>query len=43
MKVCHAREKYVRWLVATQDLSPHTIRAYNSDIAALSGISAPMP
>lgn len=34
MKVRHAREKYVRWLVATQDLSPHTIRAYDSDIAA---------
>jgi site-specific recombinase XerD len=30
-----AHEQYVRWLIVTKDLSPHTIRAYNSDIAAL--------
>src|ERR1700689_2892881 len=35
MQVCQARERYVRWLLVTRDLSPHTIRAYDSDIAAL--------
>jgi integrase/recombinase XerD len=35
MQVCQAREQYVRWLLVTRDLSPHTIRAYDSDIAAL--------
>src|ERR1039458_3478682 len=34
MHVCQAREQYVRWLLVTRDLSPHTIRAYDSDIAA---------
>jgi integrase/recombinase XerD len=34
MRICEAREKYVRWLLVTRDLSPHTIRAYNSDISA---------
>jgi integrase/recombinase XerD len=34
MHVCQARERYVRWLLVTRDLSPHTIRAYDSDIAA---------
>jgi integrase/recombinase XerD len=34
MQVCQARERYVRWLLITRDLSPHTIRAYDSDIAA---------
>jgi Site-specific recombinase XerD len=34
MQVCHAREQYVRWLLVTRDLSPHTIRAYDGDIAA---------
>ena len=34
MQVRQAREQYVRWL-ATRDLSPHTIRAYESDIASL--------
>ncbi|HEX8122905.1 MAG TPA: tyrosine-type recombinase/integrase [Solirubrobacteraceae bacterium] len=34
MQVCHAREQYVRWLLATRDLSPHTIRAYAGDLAA---------
>ena len=33
MQVCHAREQYVRWLLVTKDLSPHTIRAYDSDIS----------
>src|SRR5664279_401729 len=35
MQVCQAREKYVRWLLVTRDLSPHTVRAYESDIVAL--------
>jgi site-specific recombinase XerD len=34
MRVRQAREQYVRWLVVTKDLSPHTIRAYDGDIAA---------
>lgn len=34
MWVCQAHEQYVRWLLVTKDLSPHTIRAYDSDIAA---------
>ncbi len=34
MEVCHARERYVRWLLVGRDLSPHTIRAYDGDIAA---------
>jgi site-specific recombinase XerD len=34
MEVRHAREQYVRWLLITRDLSPHTIRAYNGDIEA---------
>jgi site-specific recombinase XerD len=34
MHVCQAREQYVRWLLVTKDLSPHTIRAYESDVAA---------
>jgi site-specific recombinase XerD len=34
MQVCQAREQYVRWLLVTRDLSPHTIRAYDSDLAA---------
>jgi site-specific recombinase XerD len=34
MQVGQAREEYVRWLLVTRDLSPHTIRAYNGDIAA---------
>jgi site-specific recombinase XerD len=35
MQMCQAREDYVRWLLAARDLSPHTIRAYESDVAAL--------
>lgn len=34
MQVCQAREQYVRWLLVTRDLSPHTIRAYDGDIGA---------
>lgn len=35
MQVRRAREQYVRWLVVAKDLSPHTVRAYDCDIAAL--------
>jgi len=34
MQLSHARKEYKRWLLATRDLSPHTIRAYDGDIAA---------
>jgi integrase/recombinase XerD len=34
MEIRQARVQYIRWLLVTKDLSPHTIRAYNSDIAA---------
>jgi integrase/recombinase XerD len=34
MQVCQARKQYVRWLLVTRDLSPHTIRAYDGDIVA---------
>ena len=34
MQVGEARREYVRWLVLARDLSPHTIRAYQGDIAA---------
>jgi hypothetical protein len=30
MHVCHAREQHFRWLLVTKDLSPHTIRAYET-------------
>ena len=45
MQVGHARQGYIRWLLVTRDLSPHTIRAYNGDIAALQqylGVRAPV-
>lgn len=35
MQLGEAREGYVRWITVTKDLSPHTIRAYASDISAL--------
>jgi integrase/recombinase XerC len=34
MSLHQARDEYLRWLLATRDLSPHTLRAYDSDIAA---------
>lgn len=36
MQVDQARIQYIRWLLATRDLSPHTIRAYEGDLAAFS-------
>ena len=35
MQVDQARERYIRWLAAANDLSPHTIRAYDGDVRAL--------
>lgn len=34
MQVCLAHEQYLRWLTLSRDLSPHTTRAYDGDIAA---------
>src|ERR1700733_5138128 len=34
MQVCQARAQYVRWLLVAKDLSPHTVRAYEGDVAA---------
>jgi site-specific recombinase XerD len=35
MQICQARAQYIRWLLVTRDLSPHTIRAYDGDLTAL--------
>jgi site-specific recombinase XerD len=35
LKIREAREQYIRWLLATRDLSPHTIRAYDGDLISL--------
>lgn len=32
MQINKARARYVRWLLTARDLSPHTIRAYDSDL-----------
>jgi len=34
LQISQARTGYVRWLLATRDLSPHTIRAYDGDLAS---------
>jgi len=34
MQIEKARYQYIRWLLATRDLSPHTIRAYEGDLAS---------
>lgn len=34
MQVVDAHQQYIRWLVATRSLSPHTIRAYDGDLVA---------
>lgn len=34
MQLREAREGYLRWLLATRDLSPHTVRAYQGDLAS---------
>lgn len=33
MQIDQARNQYIRWLLVTRDLSPHTIRAYDGDLA----------
>lgn len=37
MQIEKARHQYIRWLLATRDLSPHTIRAYEGDLASFAG------
>ncbi|HEU4739109.1 MAG TPA: tyrosine-type recombinase/integrase, partial [Solirubrobacterales bacterium] len=39
MQLKQAREDYLRWLLATRDLSPHTVRAYQSDLARFEGFA----
>jgi site-specific recombinase XerD len=34
VQISKARMSYIRWLHATKDLSPHTIRAYGEDLAS---------
>lgn len=34
MRICDAQQQYMRWLHATKDLSPHTLRAYEGDVLA---------
>lgn len=34
MRVFEAQRRYMRWLRATRDLSPHTLRAYEGDVAS---------
>lgn len=34
IQIDEARGRYIRWLLATRDLSPHTIRAYNADLVS---------
>ncbi len=36
MTIIVGRERYIRWLATTKDLSLHTLRAYHGDITALS-------
>jgi site-specific recombinase XerD len=35
MQISQARDEYLRWLLVARNLSPHTIRAYQGDVAAL--------
>ena len=35
LRLAEAQEQYIRWLLATRDLSPHTIRAYTGDLSWL--------
>jgi integrase/recombinase XerC len=34
MRLSEAQARYVRWLLATRDLSPHTVRAYEGDLSS---------
>ncbi len=42
MEIRSAREAFIRWLERTQDLSPHTVRAYAGDALALQRHIAPL-
>jgi site-specific recombinase XerD len=35
MQLTEARGRYTRWLAATRNLSPHTLRAYEADVSSL--------
>jgi site-specific recombinase XerD len=35
VRICDVQRQYMRWLRATRDLSPHTLRAYEADVVAL--------
>jgi integrase/recombinase XerD len=35
VRIYEAQRQYMRWLHATKDLSPHTLRAYEGDVKAL--------
>lgn len=39
MQLSQAREGYLRWLLTTRDLSPHTIRAYHGDLGSFEGFA----
>lgn len=39
MQLSQAREGYLRWLLAARDLSPHTVRAYQGDLASFEGFA----
>ena len=41
MEVQEAQRRFVRWLETTRNLSPHTIRAYSGDVAALCNYMGP--
>jgi site-specific recombinase XerD len=34
VRISKARARYVRWLLVTKDLSPHTLRAYDGDLTS---------
>ena len=42
MEIQSAREAFARWLERTQDLSPHTVRAYAGDVLALQRHARPL-
>lgn len=39
MQLGQACEGYLRWLLATRDLSPHTVRAYQGDLVSFKGFA----
>lgn len=42
MRIDRAQGSYIRWLLATRNLSPHTVRAYDGDIAAFARYVGPL-